>query len=81
MAFPYQMMDFQPTTGQQVVREQGFGLTKLEWFAGLVVQSLVTEQSIKGTRISELSKYPETVASMAFDVAEAMLKESEKRSA
>jgi len=33
-AFPADWKDFQPTTGDQVVREQFFGLTKREYFAG-----------------------------------------------
>jgi hypothetical protein len=32
-AFPWMWHDYQPTTGEQVVREQGFGLTKRGYFA------------------------------------------------
>jgi len=35
-AFPFDWKDFQPTTGEQVVREQFSGMALREWFAGQV---------------------------------------------
>ena len=46
-----------------------YGLTKLEWFAGMALQTL---------RIP-YAEQADAAARMAFDVAEAMLAESEKR--
>ena len=52
------------------IRSYGFmGLSKLDWFAGMALQTL---------RIS-YSTHAAEAARLAFDVAEAMLAESEKR--
>jgi hypothetical protein len=61
-----------PIPGQDM---QSLGLTKLEWFAGKALTPLVENQT-KGH-----SSYGNEIeiARRAFDIAEAMLKESEKR--
>ena len=41
-AHPWQFHDFQPDTGQQVVREQGFGLTIREHLAAMAMQGLMS---------------------------------------
>ena len=48
-AMPTQYMDFQPSTGIQVVREQTFGLTIREHFAGLAMQGLLSDPNRNGT--------------------------------
>lgn len=39
-AMPFEVYDFQPYTGQQIVREQFSGLTKRELFAAMAMQGL-----------------------------------------
>ena len=40
-AFPSHWMDFQPTTGEQVIREQFPGMSLRDYFAGQVLSGLV----------------------------------------
>jgi len=48
-AFPVAYYDFQPGTGEQVVREQFFGLTKRELFAAMVLQGMVSNPDTRTT--------------------------------
>lgn len=49
----------------------GLGLTKLEYFAAMAMQGIRSNNSLNGN--------DNELAQAAFDIAEAMLKESEKR--
>ena len=39
---PIQMLDFQPTSGEQVVRETFPGISKREWFAAMALQGMAS---------------------------------------
>lgn len=67
-AFPLQWLDFQPTTGDQVVREQFPGMTLRDWFAGQALASM--------TVAPDYSKGPcnQAMAERAYVIADAMLK-------
>ena len=69
-AFPGQWYDFQPCTGDQVVREQWSGMTLRDWFAGLAMQGFLAAQ-IHGFNDRPASG---PFASMAYEMADAMLK-------
>lgn len=62
-AFPVTIYDFQPTTGQQVVRDQYGGMTLRDYFAAAVLQSFAT-RGIYG---------PKEAAEEAYKYADAML--------
>lgn len=49
------------------------GLTKREWFAGLAMQGMCANHGTYGQ-----GRGPQDVAERAFDVADAMINESEK---
>lgn len=66
---PVQFVDFQPTTGEQVVREQYSGISLRDWFAG---QALASADLLKGWP-------PAKIAHMAYQQADAMLKERNTR--
>ena len=54
-----------------------YGLTKLEWFAGELAPGMLAQE-----HWSNLDKFfPENFSRHVFDLAEAMLAESEKRNA
>lgn len=55
------------------------GLTKLEWFAGNIISTNRFPSVIKDGSLTTY-KGSEVVAKEVYDLAEAMLKESEKRS-
>lgn len=56
-----------PTSGQY----RDLGLTKLEWFAGMALAGLVVDNP---------GESKETISRWAFDLAEAMLAEADRRS-
>lgn len=72
-AFPTEIYDFQPTTGQQVVRDQQFGLTKRQWYAGMAMQGLIAS-----TTNSDDWPASTLVAQKSFEMADAMLAFEEK---
>jgi hypothetical protein len=59
-------MDFLPTTGEQVVREQFPGMSLRDWFAGLALNGMLSDPN--------LSAEPEEFADYAYRHADAMLK-------
>ena len=67
-AFPFDWMDFQPTTGDQVVREQFPGLSIRDWFAGKAMQGILEcpEDRVEWD--------PYITAQNAYKQADAMLK-------
>jgi hypothetical protein len=71
-AFPVHTYDFQPSTGQQVVRHTDYGLSKREEFAKAALIGLLCN-SYDGF----YSDFPK-LAEDAFKIADAMLKESQK---
>jgi len=72
-AFPGQWYDFQPCTGDQVVREQWSGMTLRDYFAAKAMQGLLAAQ-VHGFN-DRPAKGP--FASMAYEMADAMLKARE----
>lgn len=71
-AFPGQWYDFQPLTGEQVVREQWGGMTLRDYFAANAMQSL----------LATIDTYPDehwrdSLAMDAYRMADAMLKARE----
>jgi hypothetical protein len=76
-------MDFQPTTGEQVVRDQYPGVSRLDYFAAAVIGPLMAsdgfEQRVILDRGFNIDDLPKFAAEQAFYIAEAMLAESIKR--
>ncbi len=72
-AFPAQWIGTQPTTGEQVVREQWAGLTKLELVSAIALQGL----------LSSAQGYPtfEDYTKCAVNHAETLLAECARRQA
>ena len=71
-AFPGQWYDFQPLTGEQVVREQWGGMTLRDFFAAKAMQSL----------LATIDTYPDEhwrdgLAMDAYMMADAMLRARE----
>lgn len=71
-AFPGQWYDFQPLTGEQVVREQWGGMSIRDYFAAKAMQSL----------LATIDTYPDEhwrdgLAMDAYMMADAMLKARE----
>jgi hypothetical protein len=64
-AFPGQWYDFQPTTGEQVVRESFAGMTLRDYFAAAALQAYALEYH---ERMSG-----EDIASQCYSLADAML--------
>jgi hypothetical protein len=64
-AFPGQWMDFQPGTGDQVVRDQWFGMTLRDWFAGQALAGLVANINC--------AYKTQTFAKRALELADAMI--------
>ena len=68
-AFPGQWMDFQPGTGEQVVREQWSGMSLRDWFAGMVAAGFVQANP---------KQLDAQVAAWSYEIADAMLAERDK---
>lgn len=74
-AFPTQWMDFQPLTGEQVVREQYAGLTMRDWFAGKALVGILSNHELL-LMMDKLSKEStaKVASANAYQIADAMLK-------
>ena len=72
-AFPSDLMDFQPGTGEQVVREHYEGMTLRDYFAGQAVMGLCTADAW-----ADLQGHETLVARICGGLADAMIKEREK---
>ena len=68
-AFPGQWYDFQPLTGEQVVREQWGGMSLRDYFAAKAMAALIAEYA-------QMSG-PDIIAHVAYMMADAMLKARE----
>jgi hypothetical protein len=71
---PVQFMDFQPTTGEQVVREQYSGLSLRDWFAGQAMENCMKnafDHFMKGLIAGK--EIPKYTAINAYIIADAML--------
>ena len=66
-AFPSHWMDFQPTTGEQVIREQFPGMTLRDWFGGQALARIATEECDMDEK-----------ARWCYRLADAMIKERQK---
>lgn len=86
-AFPGQWYDFQPLTGEQVVREQWGGMSMRDYFAAKAMAALIAEPLNEGrlsmawhlTSHLQLAAGPETIAHAAYMMADAMLRAREAR--
>lgn len=87
-AFPGQWYDFQPLTGEQVVREQWEGMSLRDYFAGKAMAALIAEPVSEGwpstvshwaSQLQGLAQMsgPDVVAHVAYMMADAMLKARE----
>ena len=72
-AFPGQWMDFQPGTGEQVVREQWAGMSLRDWFAGMSIAAI--NENFAPTDDKDWASW---VARCAYEVADAMIAERNK---
>ena len=83
-AFPGQWYDFQPCTGDQVVREQWDGMSLRDYFAAKAMAAFIAEPLNKGesstawrwTNQLQMSG-PDIIAHAAYMMADAMLKARE----
>ncbi|TXH40927.1 MAG: hypothetical protein E6Q97_38710 [Desulfurellales bacterium] len=74
-AFPCQWLDFQPTTGEQVVREQYQGMSLRDWFAGQALAGMDLNTLLVGcARMENPQDELDVVTRTAFLVADSMLK-------
>jgi hypothetical protein len=69
-AFPGQWYDFQPLTGEQVVREQWDGMTLRDYFAAKAMQSLISKCGFISDEIN-------IAAEKSYVIADAMLRKRE----
>jgi len=90
-AFPGQWYDFQPCTGDQVVREQWSGMSLRDYFAAKAMQGLLAAQALRdyfaakamqGLLAAQVHGFNDRpakgpFASMAYEMADAMLKARE----
>jgi hypothetical protein len=83
-AFPGQWYDFQPLTGDQVVREQWSGMSMRDYFAAKFAAAMLTATSadhdfptIDYRREVGGPTVAERVATIAYRMADAMLKARE----
>ena len=65
---PVNFMDFQPTTGEQVVREQHNGISLRDWFAGQALAGFCanSDPQLSNATASAIAKW-------AYEIADAML--------
>lgn len=76
-AFPGQWYDFQPLTGEQVVREQWSGMTLRDYFAAKAMQSMLLDtKQFAGCGLGEapLAAVPDIIAGWSYLMADAMLR-------
>ena len=85
-AFPVQWYDFQPCTGDQVVREQWDGMTLRDYFAAKAMHAIITEPTYAGAqsfamyfkkRLGLEAEGMDAYAQIAYAMADAMLKARE----
>lgn len=78
-AFPCDWKDFQPTTGEQVVREQFSGMDLRDYFAAKAMNGMLPNYRVSGARSDmHVEHQCEYVARYAYGVADAMLAERAK---
>lgn len=72
-AFPCDWKDFQPTTGEQIVRQQFSGMDLRDYFAAKALQGLYA-----GRQGCIQSECLDLDAELCYAIADAMLKERNK---
>lgn len=80
-AFPMDWMDFQPHTGEQVVRQQFPGMTLRDYFAAKAMQGIITslgEESHRKQMLREGHTLRD-IPAVAYEIADAMLAERAKQ--
>lgn len=80
-AFPCDWKDFQPETGNQVVREQFPGMSLRDWFAGMSMLGMTANPDISRAMSDESMKPKEvrrSFAARAYAQADEMLAERNK---
>lgn len=75
-AFPCDWMDFQPGTGNQVAREQYFGMTLRDYFAA---KALPEASQWKRATSAGYAVSCDEIADLAYQMSEAMLKRRLKK--
>src|SRR5690606_11175566 len=85
-AFPCKWYDFQPLTGEQVVREQWGGMTLRDYFAAKAMHAIITEPTYEGAqsflmyfkkRLGLKGEGMDAYAQVAYMMADAMLRARE----
>src|SRR5690606_42034690 len=85
-AFPCKWYDFQPITGEQVVREQWGGMALRDYFAAKAMHAIITEPTYEGAqsflmyfkkRLGLKSGGMDAYAQVAYAMADAMLRARE----
>lgn len=73
-AFPCDVLDFQPTTGEQVVRQSSPGVSVRLWLAAQAMQGMLANSAFVDDMSQAAMQY---VSTNAFDMADVMLKHQE----
>lgn len=71
--YPGQWADFQPTTGDQVVREQWTGISLRDWFAGQALAQIGNEYVARGEVTRQAQEHAMALAAHAYNIADAMI--------
>ena len=75
-AFPFDLVDFQPTTGDQVMREQFPGMSLRQWYMGKALESIDSVKVLLDAEPENVPKVPFTIATFARQIADAMMMEA-----
>jgi hypothetical protein len=76
-AYPCDWKDFQPLTGEQVVREQFPGMSLRDWFAGMALQGMLSANPAMMPEVSD-KNVDAVLAREAYASADAMIAERNK---
>ncbi len=72
-AFPSDWRDFQPCTGEQVVREQYPGMSLRDWFAGMALQGLLANSFYAEQNHNNANVTAQSASKAAYAHADVML--------
>lgn len=77
-AFPCDWKDFQPTTGEQVVREQFFGMSIRTYLVGQAIAGMCASDYWSENAIAGSESHTKAIAMAALAVADSVLKAMEE---
>lgn len=78
-AFPFDWVDFQPTTGDQVVREQFPGMSLRDYFAGQALPSVLRDNDqVSKVATSAGITFTYAAAIISYGIADDMLEARSK---